>query len=119
VPRYGDLLEDQNDEDEDERGRLLITTREGWRTDMARWIGAAWDAKCENESNKDAELLEPLGNYRATAWKSVTLAKLFGGQNERPSRMLPAEVDAESKLMQALAEIDEDEHPNDREVEIP
>jgi len=118
VPRYSDLLEDQNNEDENERGRLLITTREGWRTDMARWIGAARDAEHEDESDEDAELPELLGNGRATAWKPVTLAKLFGGQNKRPSRLLPAEIDAESELMQALAEIDEDERPDDGAVEI-
>ena len=48
----------------------------------------------------------------------MTLAKLFGGQNEHPSRLLPAEIDAESELMQALAEIDEDERPDDGAVEI-
>ena len=56
--------------------------------------------------------------YNLNTWKSVTLAKLFGGQNKCPSRLLPAEIDAESELMQALAEIDEDECPNDGEVEI-
>ena len=46
------------------------------------------------------------------------LAKLFGGQNKRPSQLLPAEIDAESDLMEALANIDEDEHPDDGAVEI-
>jgi hypothetical protein len=119
VPRYSDLLEDQNNEDEDERGRLLITTREGWRTDMARWIGAARDAEREDESDEGAELPELLGNGRATAWKPVTLTKLFGGQKEHPSQLVPAEIDAESELMQALAEVDEDERLDDGAVEIP
>ena len=78
----------------------------------------ARDAEREDESNENAELLEPLGNRRTTAWKSVTLAKLFGGQNKRPLRLLPVEIDAESELMQAPAEVDEDEHPDDGEVEI-
>src|ERR1700683_4557407 len=82
VPRYSDLLEDQNNEDEDEHGRLLITTREGWRTNMARWIGAARDAECEDENNEDAELPEVLGNGHTAAWKPVMLAKLFGGQKQ-------------------------------------
>jgi hypothetical protein len=118
VPRYSDLLEDQNNEDEDEHGQLLVTTMEGWRTNMARWIGVAWDAECEDESDKDAEPLELLGNSHATAWRPVMLTKLFGGQKECPLWLLPAEIDAESELMQALAEVDEDEHPDDGAVEI-
>jgi hypothetical protein len=48
----------------------------------------------------------------------VTLTKLFGCQNKCPSWLLPVEIDAESELMQALAEIDEDKCPNNGEVEI-
>ena len=62
--------------------------------------------------------LEPLGNCCTTAWKSVTLTKLFGGQNKHPWWLLPVEIDAESELMQALAEIDENECPDNGEVEI-
>ena len=78
----------------------------------------ARDAKREDTSNEDAELLEPLRNCCTTAWKSVTLTKLFGCQNKCPSLLLRAEIDAESELMQALAEIDKDEHPDDGKVEI-
>ena len=85
---------------------------------MARWIGAAWDAECEDENREDPELPELLGNGHTAVWKPVTLAKLFGGQNKRPSQLLPAEIDAESELMQALAEVEEDEHPDDGAVEI-
>jgi hypothetical protein len=34
---------------------------------MARWIGAALDAKCEDENNKDAKLPELLGNGHTVA----------------------------------------------------
>jgi hypothetical protein len=44
---------------------------------------------------------------------------LFGGQKQPPSRLVPAEIDAESALMQALAEAKEDLRPDDGEVEIP
>ena len=86
---------------------------------MARWIGAARDAECEDENNEDAELPEVLGNGRTAAWKPVMLAKLFGGQNKCPSQQLPVEIDAESDLMEALANIDENKHPDDGAVEIP
>jgi hypothetical protein len=46
------------------------------------------------------------------------LPKLFRGQDKHPSCPLPAEVNAESELMQTLAEVDEDKCPNDRAVEI-
>lgn len=69
-------------------------------------------------------VLEPevVSNTRATAWKPVTLTMLFGGQSKRPSLLAPAEVDAESALMQALAEVaaeeEEDERPDDGGIEI-
>jgi hypothetical protein len=75
--RHSDLLEDQNNEDEDECGRLLITSREGWLTNMARWIGGAQDAECKDENNEDAKLPEILGNGCTAAWKPVTLTNLF------------------------------------------
>ena len=36
-----------------------------------------------------------------------------------PSQMVAAEVDAEAALMQALAEMEEDERLDDGEIEIP
>jgi hypothetical protein len=36
VPCYSDLLGDQDDEDETERGQSLVTSRQGWRTEMAK-----------------------------------------------------------------------------------
>jgi hypothetical protein len=85
---------------------------------MARWIGAAQDAKRKEENNEDAELLELLGNGHTAAWKAITLARLFRGQNKHPSQLLPVEIDAKSELMQALAEVDEDEQLDDGTVEI-
>ncbi|KAJ6622834.1 ribonuclease H-like domain-containing protein, partial [Mycena sp. CBHHK59/15] len=37
VPRYRDLLEDQDDEDLSERGRALVSSPDGWRVQMAKW----------------------------------------------------------------------------------
>ncbi|KAF7970199.1 hypothetical protein HWV62_24784 [Athelia sp. TMB] len=44
VPRYCDLLGDQDEEDETERGRMLVNSSAGWRTEMAKWVGAAREA---------------------------------------------------------------------------
>ena len=46
------MLEDIDDEDETERGRALVTSEAGWRTEMAKWIG---DARLKNESDAEPE----------------------------------------------------------------
>ena len=85
---------------------------------MARWIGVALDAGREDENNEDAKLPALLRNGCTAAWKPITLAKLFEGQNKCPLQLLPVEIDAESELMQALAEVDEDEQLNDGAVDL-
>ena len=52
-------------------------------------------------------------------WKPIALALPFGGKKPQWSRLPPEEVDAESQLMEALAELEEDEWLDDGEVEIP
>ena len=52
-------------------------------------------------------------------WKPTTLTILFSGQKQPPSRLSPMEINAESALMQALAEVEEDEWLDDGEIEIP
>lgn len=47
-----------------------------------------------------------------------TLEKLFGGKAQCPPWLVPAEIKAEAALMQALAELEEDEWLDDGEVEI-
>lgn len=124
VPRYSDLLDDQNDEDEEERGRMLVNNRQSWRTEMAKWIGEARAAELEEVSSGDSDDDEPLvpatiRNDRALKYRPLTLAMLFGGQKERLSPSLPREIDAEAELMQALAELEEEENLDDGAIEIP
>jgi hypothetical protein len=47
------------------------------------------------------------------------LATLFGGQKQQLSHIPPKEIDAEAELMQALAELDEEENWDDGAIEIP
>ena len=54
----------------------------------------------------------------ASTWKPMTLAVLFGGQMECLSQLLPEEIDAESALMQALADLEEDKWLDDGTMEI-
>ncbi|KAJ6504514.1 ribonuclease H-like domain-containing protein [Mycena vulgaris] len=60
VPRYRDLLDDQEDEDPSERGQALVSSAEGWRTQLAKWIGDARAAEreelaSESEDEEDNE----------------------------------------------------------------
>ena len=48
----------------------------------------------------------------------MTLANLFGGCNLILSRPASAEINAEATLMEALAEVQEDEWSDDGAVEI-
>jgi hypothetical protein len=90
---------------------------------MAKWISEAREAELE-ESDGSEEREDVVANDRQCGnttwkWKPLTLALLFGGEKPPRSRLSPAEVDAESGLMEALAELEEDERPDDGEVEIP
>ena len=51
-------------------------------------------------------------------WKPTTLTVHFGSQKEHPSQLLPKEIDTESALMQALADLEEDEWLDDGTMEI-
>jgi hypothetical protein len=53
VPCYSDLLGDQDDEDETERGQSLVMSRQGWRTEMVKWIGEARAAEIDEDSDNE------------------------------------------------------------------
>jgi hypothetical protein len=55
VPCYSDLLEDMDAEEECDRGRALVTTEAGWRTEMAKWIGDAQAEAEDPSSDSDNE----------------------------------------------------------------
>jgi hypothetical protein len=119
VPWYSDLLDDQDDEDESEHGRVLINSKQGWRTEMAKWISDARAAEVDEDSDDDDSAVPAAGpSSRSSQWKPTTLAILFGGCKEPPSRLHPDEIDTEAALMQALAECEEDNRLDDGAVEI-
>ncbi|KAL1671254.1 ribonuclease H-like domain-containing protein [Schizophyllum commune] len=115
VPRYGNLLEDQNDEDESERGRILVNTREGWRTEMAKWIAASRASEEEevrsfDDEDDDDDLPEypglpprlPSGAGVQLTPLKKTLVMLFGDL-PLPTQEHPAQSDSsEAALMHAL-----------------
>lgn len=120
VPRYCDLLGDLDAEDETERGRMLVNSADGWRTEMAKWIGATREADKAERLEYDDDCADDAG-ARAAAWKPITLAKLFGGvvaANRKSTRLPAVEVDAEAALMAALADIEEDARLDAGAIEI-
>ncbi|KAJ6619208.1 ribonuclease H-like domain-containing protein [Mycena sp. CBHHK59/15] len=135
VPRYRDLLEDQDDEDPSERGCALVSSAESWRTVLAKWIGDARMAEREEVAER-AELLateelEELENQqsreqntpqllkRLPTWKPMTLQALFGGA-EKPRTRKPSAraMEEEEILMEALADEIEDTFPDDGAIEV-
>jgi hypothetical protein len=119
VPTHSDLLGDQNDDDESERGRQLVRSQDGWRVEMARWIGKVRDAEAsERLEERDAEL-QSINRRRTIKWKPITLENLFGGTKHKPARpSRTIEEEEEEALAQAMAEAAEDEVPDDGAIEI-
>ena len=54
--------EPQCHEDESERGRALVSSASGWRTEMAKWIAEAREA--EREESDDDEVSRMIDNVR-------------------------------------------------------
>ena len=63
------MLADQDDEDETERGRLLVTSEAGWRTEMAKWIA---DARRDEEDDTDSDEEERV-QPQVRAYAKITL----------------------------------------------
>ena len=118
VPWYLDLLDDQDGEDESKHGKILINMRQGWCMVMAKWIGDARAAELTEDSDDEDGMEDLVAADRASTWKPMTLAVLFSSQKEHPSQLLPEEIDAESALMQALADLEEDKWLDDGAMEI-
>jgi hypothetical protein len=129
VPRYRDLLDDQEDEDETERGRALVSSSAGWRTEMAKWISdvrAAEAAEQADDSDSDDDTpiagsstasTSRLPRPKSRKWVKTTLAVLFGGASKPVRKFTDDDIDQEAALMEALAEAEEDARPDDGAVE--
>ncbi|KAJ7444259.1 hypothetical protein B0H11DRAFT_2250139 [Mycena galericulata] len=117
VPRYRDLLEDQEDEDPSERGLILVSSAQGWTTEVAKWIGDAHAAEraevaADAEDELDDEVSVPLPN-RLPQWKAMPLEVLFGGAEKPRTRKPSARVmEEEEILMEVLVDAVEDEYPD-------
>ncbi|KAJ7784179.1 ribonuclease H-like domain-containing protein [Mycena metata] len=126
VARYRDLLEDQEDEDPNERGRALVSSTDGWRTEMVKWVAdskaaevveraeavekAKWKAQRETlglDSDSGLEEEDTPRLPKTPRWKPITLATLFG-LSEKPLKRKPSArvLEEEERLMEALAEME-------------
>ena len=118
VPQYSDLLDDQDGKDESEHGRIFINTRQGWHTEMVKWIGDVRSAELTKDSHDEDGMEDLVAVDCASTWKPTTLAVLFSSQKECPSWLLPEEIDTESALIQALADLEEDKWLDGGAMEI-
>ncbi|KAJ7256660.1 ribonuclease H-like domain-containing protein [Mycena rebaudengoi] len=104
VPRYRDLLEDQNDEDPSECGCALISSPESWRTQMAKWIGDTRAAACaEEDSDEDANDAD---------------VPHLPDSRPRTCKLSVRVMEEEERLMEELADAEEDLIPDDGAFEI-
>lgn len=116
VPRYSDLLDNIEDEDETERGRMLVTTAAGWRTEMARWIGEARAADRAEPDDPDPN--EQAAAARTVKWTNTKLLVLFGGAAKPQERRPAMDWSEEELLMEELANQEEDERLDDGAIEV-
>jgi hypothetical protein len=89
---------------------------------MAKWIGEARAAEEAEAKDSDDEIVPEMpsasGNQtRARQWAPMTLSQLFGGEVKHPKTRMQVQIDEEAELMEALAEAEEDAHPDDGEIE--
>ncbi|KAJ6461535.1 ribonuclease H-like domain-containing protein [Mycena vulgaris] len=134
VPRYRDLLEDQDAEDESDRGRPLVSSSAKWRIEMAKWIASVREAdlmdaeNSEVDSDADDEDAHPKIPAKKSKWVKTSLAVLFGGPDAKvklTTRIPAKEFMAEARLMHALAQVEaeadaqEDARLDDGAMEIP
>ncbi|KAF8190313.1 ribonuclease H-like domain-containing protein [Mycena galopus ATCC 62051] len=126
VPHYRDLLEDQDAEDEDERGRALVGSTIGWRIEMAKWIADARAVEEADNSESEDKVESPtpisastsrLRREKSAKWAKTTLAVLFGGAPKPVCKFTPDDIDEEAELMEALADAEEEARLDDSAIE--
>ena len=86
--------------------------------EMAKWIGDARAAELAKDSDDEDGMEDLVAADHASKWKPMTLVVLISSQKECPSWLLPKEIDAESALIQALADLEEDKQLDDGTMEI-
>ena len=102
--------------------RLIARDVSKYTLHCSHWATAPSDAEEAEKLDERDEVLQGLETRRRTStkWKHISLETLFGGTRPVPAHLLQTmEEEEEAAMMQAMAEADEDERPDDGEVEIP
>lgn len=107
--------------------REHVSSADGWREEMARWISAAREDAAEDEEGDEAEEDTPVLRERLTQvrrprkWQPKTLQKLFGtcAKPSLRTRVSRRAQEDEETYMRVMAELDAvDDSLDDGEVEI-
>ncbi|KAJ7122587.1 ribonuclease H-like domain-containing protein [Mycena crocata] len=123
VPRYRDLLEECDEEDEQHHRPLLVSSKARWRTELAKWIQDAQAAELDaddsdDEGEHEPEAAGPPRPQKIKKYVKMTLETLFRDVVQKPvTRFAKKELDREAALMEALAEAEEDARPDDGAIE--
>ncbi|KAJ6565412.1 hypothetical protein B0H10DRAFT_1842561, partial [Mycena sp. CBHHK59/15] len=114
----------QDNEEEGERGRALVSSAAGWRTELAKWIAETRAAELEETEEPDDNSDTPptastsrLPPPKTRKWVKMTLKVLFGGAAKPVRKFTEEEIDHEADLMAALADAEEDARPDDGAIE--
>ncbi|KAK7055666.1 ribonuclease H-like domain-containing protein [Favolaschia claudopus] len=132
VPRYRNLLEENDDEkNEGSRRSMTVSSAAGWRREMGRWIAETREAELQesleefdewDDENSGIPPAPTASSSRAEPpkprkWQTMTLKALFGGAKKPVRKFAEKEINAEAELMEALADAEEDARLDDGAVE--
>ena len=120
VLTHPDLLGNQNEDDESERGRLLVSSPAGWHVEMAQWISKVREAEAAEDLKERDAVLQMIESHRHASikWKPITLNNLFGGTKHKPVQPSRTIEEEEEAIEQAMAEALEDERLDNDAIEI-
>lgn len=120
VPHYADAMESKgegsDDDDSPHTRQLLVNSAHSWNKVHAKWMVAARDLS-DDEDGEELQRLATTMGPSTTKFLPRTLAKLFGGQIERPFKAAPHPFTRETLLMELLAAEHSDEELDDGELE--
>ncbi|KAK7021681.1 hypothetical protein R3P38DRAFT_3196501 [Favolaschia claudopus] len=125
VPKYADLLEQNEDVDADSDGAeavkvssRLVDSQAAWRKVYTHWVVSAREEEMAAEESGEAyEPSVPAPEGRRKTWLPCPLSKLFAGTVKKPPSRRRQAFTQEERLMELLAADHSDEEPDDGELE--
>ncbi|KAF9566803.1 hypothetical protein CPC08DRAFT_682210 [Agrocybe pediades] len=118
VPRYADIIDDDNVDEEGNEEPVLVKTRADWRREMGKWVKGVRDAAADdNEDGGEEMFADTVYGRSRSKWLPRSLGLLFGGRDvvqadgdeqQRRIRRRTA-YSEEARLMELLADEEADE----------